>query len=83
MANAILLNQSTELTKDNILSTLNENIVTKVAQKGFGLEVTAQDQNGNEPTTTQIDLSTEFRNLVSNYITFSSDITFEKVDENE
>lgn len=45
MANAILLNQSTNLTKDNILDTLNKNVISDIVYENNKLIITYVNDN--------------------------------------
>ena len=45
MANAILLNQSTNLTKDNILDTLNKNVISDITFENNILTITYVNDN--------------------------------------
>lgn len=45
MANAILLNQSTNLTKDNILDTLNKNVISDIKYENNNLIITYVNDN--------------------------------------
>lgn len=48
MANAILLNQSTNLTKDNILDTLNKNVISDITFENNILTVTYVNDNAED-----------------------------------
>lgn len=71
MANAILLNQSTNLTKDNILNTLNKNVISDIVYENNNLIITYVNDNDEDK---QINLpldtiQTDIRNLTNNKIT--------------
>lgn len=48
MANAILLNQSTNLTKDNILDTLNKNVISDITFENNILTITYVNDNAED-----------------------------------
>ena len=48
MANAILLNQSTNLTKDNILDTLNKNVISDIKYENNNLIITYVNDNAED-----------------------------------
>ena len=48
MANAILLNQSTNLTKDNILATLNKNVISDIKYENNNLIITYVNDNAED-----------------------------------
>lgn len=50
MANAILLNQSTNLTKDNILDTLNKNVISDITFENNILTITYVKDNAEDKT---------------------------------
>ena len=85
MANAILLNQSTELTKENILDQLDvEDIVTNISKNNnsttngnphLELTVSALKKDGSTTTLANIDLTDNIKNFLTNYITYDDDDT--------
>ena len=68
MANAILLNQSTNFTKDNILDTLNKNVISDITFENNILTITYVDDNDEDK---QINLP---------FITFSDYVGYEPIE---
>lgn len=71
MANAILLNQSTNLTKNNILDTLNKNVISDIVFENSKLIIKYVDDNAEDkeiilPLNT---IQTDIKNLTNNKIT--------------
>lgn len=70
MANAILLNQSTNLTKDNILDTLNKSVISDIMFENNKLIIKYVNDNAEDkeiilPLDT---IQTDIRNLTNNKI---------------
>lgn len=71
MANAILLNQSTNLTKDNILDTLNKNVISDIVYENNKLIITyVNDNDEDKQISLPLDtIQTDISNLTNNKIT--------------